>query len=120
MIKFLYRLFNQDEIDRLNNKLEIHRARTEQLEAEVREYKGYKLKYEVTKLYIDDEEGLLELFEIAEKNERHLVRAQSNQFSLRQAAELQQQGMAQRNALIGASAAIGFGQGLAGLGKGGW
>ena len=103
MIKFLYRLFNQDEIDRLNNKLEIHRARTEQLEAEVREYKGYKLKYEVTKLYIDDEEGLLELFEIAEKNEKHSADMQNNQLALRQSSALQQAQMG------------GFGQGVAGL-----
>lgn len=93
MIKFLYKLFNQDEIDRLNNKLEIHRARTEQLEVEVREYKGYKLKYEVVKLYVDDEEGLLELFEIAEKNERHSAGLQRSQLALGQSAVLQMVGV---------------------------
>lgn len=106
MLKFLYRLFNYDKIDRLNERLEVHRARTEQLESEVREYKGYKLKYEVTKLYVDDEEGLLELFEIAEKNEKHLVDNQNNQLALRQSSALQQAQM---------SGFGGFGQSVAGM-----
>lgn len=67
MIKFLYKLFNQDKIERLNAQLETYRDRNRQLEQQVREYKGYKLKYEVVNLYIDDDEALLELFEIAEK-----------------------------------------------------
>ena len=68
MIKFIYRLFNQHKIDNLNKQLDIYRDRVNQLEEDVREYKGYKLKYEVTKLYVDDDEGLLELFEAAKTN----------------------------------------------------
>lgn len=71
MIKWLYRLLNHDKIEELNKTIDIYRDRNKQLESEVREYKRYKLKFEVTKLYVDDDEGLLELFEIAEKNQRY-------------------------------------------------
>ncbi len=70
MLKFFYRLFNHDKIDELEQRLENYRARNEQLEQEVREYKGYKLKYEVTKLYVDDDEAVLELLDAYNKIEQ--------------------------------------------------
>jgi len=70
MIGFIYRLFNHDKIDRLNQRLkEIDEAMTS-MEAELREYKGYKLKYRVAKMYVDDDEALLELFDLAREKER--------------------------------------------------
>lgn len=66
MIKFLHRLFNHDKIEELNRTLDIYKERNEQLEEEVRLYKGYKLKYEVTKLYVEDDEALLEILEAAQ------------------------------------------------------
>lgn len=71
-MKWLYKLFNHDKIDDLNRNLDIYKERNEQLEKEVREYKGYKLKYEVTKLYVDDDEGLLELFDLAKNRDEYL------------------------------------------------
>ena len=71
MIKFLYKLFNQHKIDDLNRQLDTYRDRVKQLEEDVREYKGYKLKYEVTKLYVDDDEGLLELFDAAKSKDNN-------------------------------------------------
>lgn len=76
MINFFYKLFNHDKIDDLNRTLDIYKERNEQLEDEVREYKGYKLKFEVTKLYVDDDEGLLELFELAKKADEYKRRLQ--------------------------------------------
>ena len=71
MLKFFYDLFNHNKIDDLNRTLDTYKERNEQLEADVRLYKGYKLKYEVTKLYVEDDEALLELFEAAEKVDRN-------------------------------------------------
>ena len=86
MINFLYKLFNHDKIDKLNNTRDMHMERIKQLELEVKEYKGYKLKYKVAKMYVNDDEGLLELFEIAEKAERFKHREPT----LQQAAAQQQ------------------------------
>lgn len=67
MFKFFYRLFNHDKIDSMQQTLDVYKERNEQLEKENSEYKGYKLKYQVTKLYVEDDEALLDLFEIATK-----------------------------------------------------
>ena len=61
----------------MQRTIDIYKERNKQLEKENREYKGYKLKYEVTKLYVEDDEALLELFEVAktrnqEQQEAHL------------------------------------------------
>lgn len=69
MIKLLYKLFNHDKIDELQKTIDIYKERNAQLEKEVKEYKGYKLKYEVTKLYVEDDEALLELLDAANKAE---------------------------------------------------
>ena len=88
MIKrFIRSLFNLDVIDGLNRTIDVYKERNEQLEAEVEKLKGYKLKYEVTKLYVDDDEALLELFDIAKKNEASHNRLHSD--SQRQMAAMQ-------------------------------
>lgn len=72
MFDFLHKFFNHDKIDELNRCIDIYKERNEQLEKELSEYKGYKLKYEVTKLYVEgDDAALLELFEIAKKAEEY-------------------------------------------------
>ena len=71
MIKFLHKFFNHDKIDELNRTIDIYKERNQQLEAELREYKGYKLKYKVTKLYVEDDNALLELFDMARKAEHY-------------------------------------------------
>lgn len=81
MIKWIYRLLNHDQIDKLNETIDTYRERNKQLEAEVREYKGYKLKFEVTKLYVEDDEALLELFEVAKNNEQHSASRQHHWLS---------------------------------------
>lgn len=73
MIKLFYRLFNHHKIDEMQLTLDIYRERNSQLEKENMEYKGYKLKYEVTKLYVEDDEALLELFDIAKKHNDEIV-----------------------------------------------
>jgi hypothetical protein len=73
MIKLFYKLFNHDKIDDQNRVIDIYKERNEQLEAELREYKGYKLKYEVTKLYVEDDEALLELLELAKHRVNYLA-----------------------------------------------
>lgn len=67
MIKLFYKLFNHNKIDDLNITLDVYKERNKQLEDEIMKYKGYKLKYEVTKLYVEDDDALLELFELAKK-----------------------------------------------------
>lgn len=69
MIKFLHRIFNYHKIDELERVMETYRTRNQQLEDELREYKGYKLKYQVAQLYIEDDEAILEIFEAAQKIE---------------------------------------------------
>lgn len=67
MIKWLYRFRNYHKVSELEQKIETYREANKRLEEEVREYKGYKLKYEVTKLYVDDDPALEELFALAER-----------------------------------------------------
>lgn len=102
MIKLFYRLFNHDKLDENQRTIDIYKERNEQLEAEVREYKGYKLKYEVTKLYVEDDDALLELFDVAKKHEYQNSRLSSD--AARQQAAMYQ----------GAGGGIG---GLAGAGQ---
>lgn len=75
-MRWLYRLFNHDKIDEMQRTIDIYRERNLQLEEENREYKGYKLKFEVTKLYVEDDEALLELFEVAKKHDAEMVNRQ--------------------------------------------
>lgn len=69
MIKLLHRIFNYHKIDELERVMETYRVRNQQLEDELREYKGYKLKYQVAQLYIEDDEAIIEIFEAAQKIE---------------------------------------------------
>jgi hypothetical protein len=106
MIGFFYRLFNHDKIDRLNQRLkEIDEAMTS-MEAELREYKGYKLKYRVAKMYVEDDEALLELFDLARQKER-------------QTSSDQRQALAQQQQLAMASARGAGASSLGMLGMGG-
>ncbi len=102
MIKLFYKLFNHDKINDMQRTIDIYKERNSQLEKENREYKGYKLKYEVTKLYVEDDEALLELFDVAEKHETEIRNNQSCQSQfLRMAA--QQQMNASGHGLLGGS-----------------
>jgi len=94
MIKFLHRLFNHHKIDDLKRVMETYRVRNQQLEDELREYKGYKLKYQVAQLYIEDDEAILEIFEAAQKVEDNKNnQTLYNQLGLQQQAAAQQQGI---------------------------
>lgn len=72
MIRFFHKLFNHDKIADMQRTLDIYKERNSQLEKENMEYKGYKLKYEVTKLYVEDDDALLELFDIAKKHDAEM------------------------------------------------
>lgn len=58
MLRIFYKLFNHDKIDDATRLLGVYRERCAQLEDEVKEYKGYKLKYEVTRLHVENHEDL--------------------------------------------------------------
>lgn len=107
MIKLFYKLFNHDKIDDMQRTIDIYRERNQQLEKENMEYKGYKLKYEVTKLYVEDDDALLELFDIAKKHDTEMINRQAL-LSDRQRAMAQQQNpfgnLGIGNALSGQSA----------------
>lgn len=105
MINFFYKLFNHDKIDDLSRTLDIYKERNEQLEYEVKEYKGYKLKFEVTKLYVDDDEGLLELFELAKNADEYKRRLQDDGLFGSQAA-MQQLAAGRANAGYGPASAV--------------
>ena len=83
MIKFFYKLLNHDKIDEMQRTINIYKERNNQLEKENMEYKGYKLKYEVTKLYVEDDEALIELFEVAKKHDAEMLNKQSGNNLLR-------------------------------------
>ena len=91
MIKLFYKLFNHDKIDEMQRTIEIYKERNSQLEKENMEYKGYKLKYEVTKLYVEDDEALMELFEVAKKHDIEMSNRQRGSDQLRDMSTLQQQ-----------------------------
>ena len=77
MRNFIYRLFNLDKLAEQDRTIKIYRERNKQLEARVSELESFELKFRVTKLYVEDDEALLELFEIAESNERYAAHRQS-------------------------------------------
>lgn len=106
-MRWLYKLFNHDKIDEMQRTIDIYRERNDQLEKENREYRGYKLKFEVTKLYVEDDEALIELFEVAKKHDAEMVNRQSGNDRLRSMAAAQQAG-------IGSALRYGYG-GLGGL-----
>jgi hypothetical protein len=93
MFKFLSKFFNEDksvqnaligvnDVDEVEAKVTANiingyidqikrlKADVDRLEVENKEYKGYKLKYQVAMLQ-NNEAEYLELLEIAEKNEKH-------------------------------------------------
>jgi hypothetical protein len=70
MINFFRKLFNHDKIENLESGVDALLENNKLLEAEVREYKGYKLKYQVAMLQ-NDEAEFLELLEMAEKVEKY-------------------------------------------------
>ena len=109
-MKWIYKIFNHDKIDEMQRTIDIYRERNEQLEKENREYKGYKLKYEVTKLYVEDDDALIEIFELAEKAEKY----KQNSILIGRNAAQQQLAGGMLNALAYGAASYG-GQG--GLGQ---
>lgn len=107
-MKWLYKLFNNDKIDELNRTIDIYKERNEQLESELREYKGYKLKYRVAKLLAEDDEGLLELLELAKKVDEYNANLQRDAIRKDYFANCQQgfgSGLANLQAAAGLSAA---------------
>ena len=96
MIKLFYRLFNHDKIDEMKRTIDIYKDRNSQLEKENMELKGYKLKYQVTKLYVEDDDALLELFEVAKKHDAEMSNRQGGRNQL---AQMQ---MSRQSALGGA------------------
>ncbi len=70
MLKFFYKLFNHDKIEKLEHSLEIYRTRNKQLEKELREYKGYKLKYKVAQMLVDDDPAIEELLDCYKETQR--------------------------------------------------
>lgn len=70
MITWLYRWRNLHKLDELERKLDTYRKANQQLEDRFREYESYKLKYELAKLYIDDDPALEELFSLAQQRDR--------------------------------------------------
>ena len=111
-MKWLYRLFNHDKIDDMQRTIDIYKERNAQLEDENREYKGYKLKYEVTKLYVEDDDALIELFDAAKKHEAEMLDRQRGNDRLRSMAAAQQAGIGQ--ALYGYG---GLGGGVGAIGQ---
>lgn len=108
MIKLFYRLFNHDKVDELSRTVEIYKERNKQLESEIKEYKGYKLKYEVTKLYVEDDEALIELFEVAKKRDEYIYNCQSGRNQLAGMAAQQQLGAFVGNCGLSGVQALGF------------
>ena len=94
LASFLYKLFNYDKIDKQQETIDIYAERIDQLDAELREYKGYKLKYEVAKMYVEDDEALLELFELAKKAKDQEQRVRDQQEGLMRASLASQQSAA--------------------------
>lgn len=103
MIKLFYRMFNHDKIDDMKRTIDVYKERNSQLEKENMEYKGYKLKYEVTKLYVEDDEALIELFDIAKKHDAETLNRQRGNEQLRAMQARQQQYMFGYCALSGIS-----------------
>jgi len=104
MIEFFRQLFNEDksvqnaligvnDVDVINANIDAYREKIEKLEAEVKEYKGYKLKYQVAILQSNEAE-YLELLEIAEANEKYKeeMRSYHNQRELQGRGLLQSAG----------------------------
>lgn len=78
MIKIFHRLFNYDKLDALEKEVSVYKERCEQLESENREYKGYKLKYQVAQMLVDDDPAIDEILTALEKiGERDAMEQQS-------------------------------------------
>ena len=71
MISLFRALFDKDKVEALEFRLKRYETITESLEAQVKENKEYKLKYKIAKMYIDDDEALLELISTAQKKARN-------------------------------------------------
>jgi len=124
MIKFLKYIFNHDQMDLLKNtiglqsesilkqdqSINVYRERNKQLEDQVKELESYKLKYEITKLYVEDDDALFELFEANELFEKNFKKAENQKadkiIAASQNAYLAQQ---QANVLTGRGGLGGYG-----------
>ena len=105
MINFFRKLFNHDKIELLESGVDALLENNKNLEAEVRKYKGYKLKYQVAMLQ-NDEEEYLELLEMAEKVEKYNASAQQRA-TLGNSQQLAQL-MASNNTRLAAQAGQGY------------
>ena len=75
---FFYNMLCQEKIEKMQTTIDTYRNRNVQLEAEVESLKEFRLKYKIAKMYVDDDEALLELFSAesesaAEKNRMALI-----------------------------------------------
>lgn len=66
-MNLLRKIFNLDKLDSLRSDLDSSYESVAILKSEIEELEEYKLKYRIAKMYIDDDEALLELLE-AEKS----------------------------------------------------
>ena len=85
-MKWLQKLFNQHKIDEANAFIDVYKDRINQLESEISTLKDYKMKYEVTKMYVDDDEALLELFEVNKSKINESSYGYGQALALRQSA----------------------------------
>ncbi len=117
MFRKLFRfIFNHDQLDSLRYKIhdaekeiDIYRDRVQQLEAEVREYKGYKLKYKVAQMLVDDDPAIEELLDCYKETQRQKNTNQTLAMDIMRAREEQLAMAAQGQAFGSASLAAGLG-----------
>ena len=69
MKSFFLKLFNLDRLADLNARLEIYRVRNAELEEEVKVNAGYRLKYKIAQMLVDDDPAIDELLECYKKKE---------------------------------------------------
>ncbi len=113
MIKFFYNLFNHDKLNALEKEVLIYKERVEQLEKELREYKGYKLKYQVAQMLVDDDPAIDEILTSLEKIGEHDAAEQRSRMALydlaqQQSRAIQGMGQAQSSGLLGMLGGIGL------------
>lgn len=99
MFKFLFQKGKIKELesllDRMEKSLENQQDEIKSLNDNIFNLKGYELKYKVAKLYIEDQDELLEFISLAEKaNEKKSCNCRELRFSaLREHADAQVRGL---------------------------
>ncbi len=68
-MKMFNKLFNLDKLKSKNESIDALLVLNKDLEKQIFELKGYKLKYRAAQMLVDDDEALLEVIGYAECNE---------------------------------------------------